>query len=724
MRMKLYRKLAKENIKRNSETYFPYIIASVMAITLYFLCFNLSSNTGFDNIRGAEAVRLMFGATSRIIAFISMIIILYSNSYLLKVRAKEFGLYSVLGLEKKHIALVMFFESLITSIAIIFISIIIGIIFNKLNFLIISNIIGLEETLKASINFSAVLKTVILFSVEFIIVYILNIYTINKKKTIDLLKAENKGEKEPKAKPILAIIGILLLVIGYTISIKLGINMFDMNTFPKLLMAIILVIIATYLLFTFSSIWILKILKKNKNYYYKRNNFISLSNLIFRMKKNAMGLASICVLSCMVIVTLGTTTSVFIHSKQLVKEKPEIDMIVGYNPADISFEEYMGRVETPSPERRYFTDSSKRQKDNIRKNFENLSKEKGTNVINKENFESFNIFIFNGKLTDNENFIKLFTEDNKKDENKLNVGITVLKLSQYNKINNLNEDLGKDEMLMHKSEIFKKIYGKGQAELNTENIKLKSKGELEKIPMNLDTEKENGISIVVNDETYNNLYKELATNTMNMEKQGKDEGEIGYQIYRRNVEYWDIEGTDEEKDIYIDSLLNIDRDIDKLIELDINGRIKFIERSMNELFINWGVLIFIGVYLGLSFTVAMMIIIYFKQISEGYEDRRQYQILQKVGLSNKEIKKTINKQVKLVFYLPIIGTICHIFAASFGMQNLNFIMGIGSKRTYIISMIISMVFYLVVYTITYKVTSYKYYQIVQREESILSEINR
>ena len=722
--MKLYRKLAKENIKRNSETYFPYIIASVMAITLYFLCFNLSSNTGFDSVRGAEAVRVMFGATSKIIAFISMIIILYSNSYLLKVRAKEFGLYSVLGLEKKHIALVMFFESLITSIAIIFISIIIGIIFNKLNFLIISNIIGLEETLKASINFSAVLKTIILFSVEFIIVYILNIYSINKKKTIDLLKAENKGEKEPKAKPILAIIGILLLVIGYSISIKLGINMFDMNTFPKLLMAIILVIIATYLLFTFSSIWILKILKKNKNYYYKRNNFISLSNLIFRMKKNAMGLASICVLSCMVIVTLGTTTSVFIHSKQIIKEKPEIDMIVGYNPADITFEEYMGRVERPSPEKRYFTDSSKKQRENIRRNFGNLSKEKGTKVINKENFESFNIFIFNGNLTDNENFIKVFTEDNKEDENKLNVDITVFKLSQYNKINNLNEDLEKDEMLMYKSEIFKKIYGKGQAELNTENIKLKSKGELEKIPMNLDTEKENGISIVVNDDIYNNLYKELATYTMNMEKQGKDETEIGYQIYRRNVEYWDIEGTDEEKDIYIDSLLNIDRDIDELIELNINGRIKFIDRAMNEVFINWGVLIFIGVYLGLSFTVAMMIIIYFKQISEGYEDRRQYQILQKVGLSNKEIKKTINKQVKLVFYLPIIGTICHIFAASFGMQNLNFIMGIGSKRTYIVSMIISMVFYLVVYTITYKITSYKYYQIVQREESILSEINR
>ena len=720
--MKLYRKLAKENIKRNSETYFPYIIASVMAITLYFLCFNLSSNTGFDNIRGAEAVRVMFGVTSKIIAFISMIIILYSNSYLLKVRAKEFGLYSVLGLEKKHIALVMFFESLITSIAIIFISIIIGIIFNKLNFLIISNIIGLEETLKASINFSAVLKTIILFSVEFIIVYILNIYSINKKKTIDLLKAENKGEKEPKAKPILAIIGILLLVIGYSISIKLGINMFDMNTFPKLLMAIILVIIATYLLFTFSSIWILKILKKNKNYYYKRNNFISLSNLIFRMKKNAMGLASICVLSCMVIVTLGTTTSVFIHSKQIIKEKPEIDMIVGYNPADITFEEYMGRVERPSPEKRYFTDSSKKQRKNIRRNFGNLSKEKGTKVINKENFESFNIFIFNGNLTDNENFIKVFTEDNKEDENKLNVDITVFKLSQYNKINNLNEDLEKDEMLMYKSEIFKKIYGKGQAELNTENIKLKSKGELEKIPMNLDTEKENGISIVVNDDIYNNLYKELATYTMNMEKQGKDEAEIGYQIYRRNAEYWDIEGSQEQKDEYIDSLINIDKE--NRVNLDINGKIKFVDRYMNELFINWGVLIFIGVYLGLSFTIAMMIIIYFKQISEGYEDRRQYQILQKVGLSNKEIKNTINKQVKLVFYLPIIGTICHILAASFGMQNLNFMMGIGSKKTYIVSMIISAVFYLVVYTITYKVTSYKYYQIVQREESILSELNR
>lgn len=722
MRMKLYRKLAKENIKRNSETYFPYIIASVMAITLYFLCFNLSSNTGFDNIRGAAAVRIMFGFTSQIIAIISMIIILYSNSYLIKVRAKEFGLYSVLGLEKKHIALVMLFENLITSIAIIIISIIIGIIFNKLNFLIISNILGLDEILKASINFKAVLRTIILFSVEFLIVYVLNIYTINKKKTIDLLKAENKGEKEPKAKPVLAIVGILLLVVGYTMSIKLGIDMFEMDTLPKLFLAIILVIIATYLLFTFSSIWILKILKKNKNYYYKRNNFISLSNLIFRMKKNAMGLASICVLSCMVIVTLGTTTSVFIYSKQLIKEKPMTDMIVGYNPADVSFDEYIGKTDRPSAQRRYFTDSSDKQKSVINNTLNKLAEEKGIKVVEKDNFESFNVFIYNAQLTNDKNYIKLFTEENKEDKNKLNVNIAVFKLSEYNKINNLNEELYKDEMLIYKSEIFKKIYGKGNAEITTDNMDLKTKKELDKIPLNLDMQNENGIFLVLADETYNNLYKDLATYSMNAENAGKLEEDIGYQIYRRNAEYWDIEGSQEQKDEYIDSLINIDKE--NRVNLDINGKIKFVDRYMNELFINWGVLIFIGVYLGLSFTIAMMIIIYFKQISEGYEDRRQYQILQKVGLSNKEIKNTINKQVKLVFYLPIIGTICHILAASFGMQNLNFMMGIGSKKTYIVSMIISAVFYLVVYTITYKVTSYKYYQIVQREESILSELNR
>src|SRR5699024_5503529 len=269
----------------------------------------------------------------------------------------------------------------------------------------------------------------------------------------------------------------------------------------------------------------------------------------------------------------------------------------------------------------------------------------------------------NAQLTNDKNYIKLFTEENKEDKNKLNVNIAVFKLSEYNKINNLNEELDKDEMLIYKSEIFKKIYGKGNAEITTDNMDLKTKKELDKIPLNLDMQNENGIFLVLADETYNNLYKDLATYSMNAENAGKLEEDIGYQIYRRNAEYWDIEGSQEQKDEYIDSLINIDKE--NRVNLDINGKIKFVDRYMNELFINWGVLIFIGVYLGLSFTIAMMIIIYFKQISEGYEDRRQYQILQKVGLSNKEIKNTINKQVKLVFYLPIIGTICHILAASF-----------------------------------------------------------
>src|SRR5699024_11299540 len=171
-------------------------------------------------------------------------------------------------------------------------------------------------------------------------------------------------------------------------SINLSIDIVENDTLLKFILSIIIVIIATYLLFTFSLIMILKILKKNKNYYYKRNNFISLSNLIFRMKKNAMGLASICVLSCMVIVTLGTTTSVFIYSKQLIKEQPMTDMIVGYNPADVSFDEYIGKTDRPSAQRRYFTDSSDKQKSVINNTINKIAEEKGKKDEEKDKLRS------------------------------------------------------------------------------------------------------------------------------------------------------------------------------------------------------------------------------------------------------------------------------------------------------------------------------------------------
>lgn len=305
----MYPRLAFDNIRKNARTYIPYILTCSFTIAMFYIMKSLSLNKGIENVQGGSTILTMFELGTYIIAIFVCIFLFYTNSFLMKNRKKEFGVFNILGMEKRHISKLVGFESLYAAVISFALGIFIGVILDKLMFILILKIMKSEIPLGFHISKGAILSTVILFGILFTLIFLNSLRMIHLSKPIELLKGGNTGEKEPKAKWLLALMGIICLGAGYYIAVTVKNPLKVLTLF---FVAVILVIVGTYLIFTAGSIALLKILKANKKYYYKTNHFISVSGMIYRMKQNAVGLANICILSTMVLVTLSPTVAMIV----------------------------------------------------------------------------------------------------------------------------------------------------------------------------------------------------------------------------------------------------------------------------------------------------------------------------------------------------------------------------------------------------------------------------
>lgn len=651
-----YPKLALNNIKKNSKMYFPYILTCIGTIIMFYnMCF-LASSKNMGKLSEKEQLGQILFLGAVVIGIFSAIFLFYTNSFLIKQRKKELGLFNILGMEKKHIAKIMFFETAFIGVLSLITGVLGGIILSKLIILLLFKIISFKAVFGFEVPIPAILSTIAVFGGIFFINLIYNFFQVHLSKPVELLKGGNVGEKEPKTKWIMTLAGVICLGIGYYIALTTEAPLAALNLF---FIAVILVIAGTHLLFTAGSIALLKMLRSNKSYYYKTRHFISVSGMIYRMKQNAAGLANICILSTAVIIMVSTTVSLYMGVEDALRTRFPRNIIV--SAASIS-DENANKLDA----------AIKEQIDLAKVTPQNISRYRTMEFSAIQNDAGFTAATENSYSANRFAMLSIFT------------------LDDYNRLENKNEKLAGGEALVCT------LRGKVPGEtIDLNGYKLSVKGNIE--PFGTDGETSailaNSYYIVVdNIDIIRQISKALLGDKAKME--------LSYYYG------FDLKESRETQISLVKALNNTASNYGE--KCYAQGA----DSSRESFYSLYGGLLFLGLFLGFLFIMATVLIIYYKQIAEGYDDKERFEIMQKVGMSHAEIKKTIRSQVLTVFFLPLVTTMIHIavsfklitrLLSLFNLTNINlFAVCTG------LTIIVFSVFYIAVYGLTAKV----YYKIV------------
>ena len=668
MRKGLFLKLAVSNIKRNKGTYIPYMITCICCIAMTYMMFFVtqSKDLSVQVPDSAMVTSIMFLGIAVIYIF-SFIFLLYSNSFVMKRRQKEIGLYNILGLEKGHIMKMMAVETLLTSVISIIGGIAAGILGSKLALLLLLKILHVPAQLGFYVCVPGIIVCAVMFLPVVIVTLFRNVHRVRLSQPIELLRSGNTGEREPKAKWLMALVGFLCLGSGYYIAVTTKSPVTALGLFFA---AVLLVMAGTYLLFTAGSIAVLKVMRWKKSFYYKTKNFTSISGMIYRMKQNAMGLASICILSTGVLLMLSTTVSLNMGIENSLSDMFPYD--AGFTFNNVTFEE-VPRL------RNAFDEAVEKEKVPY--------EEKVTQVI------------LDISIARNGNNMEILTRDTAASANV--EYLTVVPEEEYEKISGKTVELKPGEILA-----FQENGGKGDIALNGVDYKVKEW--LEEKPT---YDRGNNIfyktTIVVTKEDLQKM------DALQKELVGKDRGylKLEFGLY--------IEGG-KEADIKYGNLLQ--EDLAPLAETlqaedgDMTPwfRYNIREEHYSSFYTLNGGLLFLGIFLGFIFLVGAGMIIYYKQMSEGYEDKDRFEIMQKVGMSGKEVKSAIRRQILMVFFLPLLMAVLHIIMAFPMISRLLGLLGMMNTELYILCTAGTIVVFAVIYAAIYMCTAKSYYKIVER----------
>ena len=589
-----YPKMAWVNIKKNGKIYFPYILTCIGTILMFYNICAISENKGTAQLAGAVLVQVILKLGIMIIGIFAVIFLFYTNSFLMKRRQKELGLYNILGMGKRHIAKMMFCETVMIAFVSLIVGIGLGIALNKLLFLVLLKLMG-ESNIPFGfeINWEGLKWTLILFGIIFILILISNLWKIHLSHPIELLHGDQTGEREPKTKLVMTIIGILSMIAGYYLALKVSSPMDAIGIF---FIAVILVIVGTYALFTAGSIAFLKLLRKNKHYYYKTNHFVSVSSMIYRMKQNAVG------------VSLYGGLEDALNTQFIRQVQTEVDM------------EDLG------------------QKEAIQKDIQEAAEKTEDKISDLLSYYYFEEYML--EEDGHFQYQRLMTMDT-------TYYIVLIPESQYEQISGITMDLNADEVYYY-TENAKKF----DSAIQIMNMPLKVKGVLEEIS-NADSSiiAYDSYFIVASDSTVEQIRQEIIQAAQKEKGQIRDLDYtyyIGANVMKENVEMvvdsWNssFSGNSYELGIFQD-----------------------IYSTGPELKAMYGGFFFLGLFLGALFLMATVLIIYYKQISEGYEDQKRFEIMQKVGMSRREIKKAIGSQVLIVFFLPLVTACIHTWTVKY-----------------------------------------------------------
>lgn len=661
-----YPKLALQNIQKNAKFYFSYLLASLITVASFYNIIALYQDVGVKQIKGSGFVTSLLQICIYVVGLFALIFLFYTNQFLMKHRQKELGLYHILGMEKRHIAIILLWECLICMAISIFGGLFLGILVSKLLLMALLRLLSFEIYFGFTVLWSVVGCTVLVFAGIFILIFFSNVFHLWRRKGIDLLHGSQMGEREPKANWFLGIIGITLVGIGYYLAIT---TKSVMNAYSIFFIAVILVIVGTYLLFTSSSILILKWLKANKKFYYQVNHFSVISGMLYRMKQNAVGLANICILSTLVLILFSTSISMYANAENSLKKQYPQQISVSLTEFDS-----LEQQETEKEKLRTLLQTSLAE--------HNLTP---INLIDRE-------YLVLTCVREGQNFDSIYL-NNYENQQTLCV-IIVLKQSEY------ETEYGTALNLMDNSQAvcyMEQTYAENYFILN--EIQLNIAGQLTKMPeMGKDMffsilgDDLEFYEIVVKDEMFDEIY--IQQNQM-----AKAEGDSAHS------KIWQY-GFDLDEDS--ETILNYFESLSETKNIFCR------EQERANFYILYGGVLFIGIFLGTLFLMATVLIIYYKQISEGYEDRQRYLIMQQVGMSRQEIKSSINTQVLGVFFLPLLTAFVHMMAAFPLMSRILPLMGLFDTGLLWCGFLLTFLVFAIGYIIVYLVTANVYYDIVKK----------
>ena len=659
---KLISSLAVSNLKKNRTLYIPFSIATITMMVITYILMALSTNKSILQSNGGNTVVMALGFGVVIMLLVSTLTMIYANGFVMKNRSKEFGLYSILGLGRSQIQLLQVIEMVLFAVINLIVGLVLGVLFNRLAFALLLKAMRFTVPISYEFQFASVIIIGILFSGIFVFLMILNAIKIRVSRPLELLREKKSGEKTGRFLSIRALIGVVILGSAYYISQSIESPIKALGWF---FVAVILVVIATYILFDAGSIALLRFLKNRKTFYYRPINFISVSNLIFRMRKNAMGLASICILSTMVLVTLGTTGSLQFGAQEVINRT---------SPTDFTFRNmYRNPEET--------AEYSKEAKQ--------LAASASSKVTD---YFEYSYILTGGNQ-----------EGNVLDTNVKKLGalpesmVVLVSVEDYNRNTGENITVKPGEMVIGEQYTEKTKPSFTQVAVGENTFSIGQVIEVNKFAAGL----------IVNPNITNHSYIGLL-NEADMAKvvpyYSKD-NDAGYRAYTRHyIALWNTSSqTDDEKKKELEAYQQSD------IAGGIDGKIEIAQL----LFQFYGSLLFLGILLAIAFSVGAVLVIYYKQVSEGYEDRERYVILKKIGIDQPMIHQSINRQVLIVFFLPLLTAFLHTALSYNIVSKIVLIFGIKGSIIGLTMLAVAGVF-MIAYFLVYKITSREYFKIINR----------
>ena len=662
---RLTNRLALSNLIKNRKLYYPYTLATILVIAITYIFTSLTLNSHLDDLTGADAIKMVLGLGLGIVALSSGIIVLYANSFVMKNRSKELGLYSVLGLEKRHLFSMILKETMIMGFVTLLLGIGVGALFDKLIYAFLQRLIGESTGLVSTFQVMTIPIVLVIFACIFSFLVLVNGFRLLRLNPLQLTKDGLKGEKKGRFLVIQTFLGLGAMGYGYYLALSVQNPVIAIMSF---FLAVLLVILGTYLLFNAGTTVVLQLLKKKKSYYYKPNNMISISNLVFRMKKNAVGLATIAILSSMVLVTLVGAASIYAGKKDYLMSAAPHDYSVSGNKVDL-------------------TSTKKLMDDFLIKTGEQANEEVAVS------------YLFFGIKNQETNKLTVFTKNERK-------------------------VVPKSIVLVFSQETFKQLTGKelnlssNQIALYTKNKTLKTQKSLSIDGKNYQIHRQLGdfinkkvpniYKIIVSDYSY------LVVPDIKIFESSMKGTSIAQATYvgvnvkdpthdaKKNLDLLD--------QIAGEATKQLDGQTPGVPESYFSANSRYDAEGMVNGFV--GGTFFIGIFLSIIFMLGTVLVIYYKQISEGYEDRERFVILQKIGLDDLQVKQTIRKQVLTVFFLPLIFAFIHLAFAYHMISLIVRIIGVlNPDLMLVVTIIVCGVFFLA-YILVFVLTSRSYRRIV------------
>ena len=669
----IFSRLAKQNIRNNKSTYIPYMITCIFCIAMIYMMEFLRDCPTLDQaVRQADEVRMIVFTGEIVVEIFCIIFLIYSNSFLMKRRQKEIGLYNILGLERNHIGIVMFLETIITSIGSLAGGIAAGIIGSKLALLLLLKLLHIPSVLGFYISVKGIFTCLFMFGIIFLMILFLNLAKIHLSRPVELLRGNNTGEKEPAAKWLMALIGFICLGAGYYLAVTTESPIKAITIF---LLAVILVMAGTYLLFTAGSIVILKFLRRRKIFYYRTGNFISISGMLYRMKQNAIGLASICILSTGVLLMISMTVSIYFGMNDIMLNRYPYD--VDMSVTSISEDECQTAIEA-------FEKAIADNKVPVEKSVEEIY----LDIVCSKNGDQ--ILIKPANTIRNSDSVLV---------------LSLLNQAEYERLTGISANLNDGEIFAWYPSAVQKD------SVTVDETEFTVKKWLDKNPLTCgeDAVSDNAV-LVVTDEDFKK-FDEMRTEMY----KGVSSAPAGEDLTLHLG--LDITGSETDKIDFGTLVMEVVKDLKKNGGLSENSWITsgIRQQEYESYYADNGSLLFIGIFLGSLFLMGTAMIIYYKQISEGYEDQKRFEIMQKVGLSRREVRSSVRRQILMVFFLPLLMAMLHITMAFPMIRRMLLLFGMTNTKLFIGCTAGTVLIFAVVYGLIYLMTARSYYHIVERK---------